>query len=137
MFVSPRLETDEADATLALFPDFQDWPQQVASIRDGNLLTVSFNAETPVAASIVNSNLNSALWKALFPPETRVCPYDYKSFMQPPPITYSHRAVHDKLKEIYQRETGRGYSPSRDNMTTRTIEQPTMVEQREPIDGMI
>src|SRR5690349_9408000 len=66
--VSPRLKTDEG-ATLALFPDWLDWP---AHLQPGR---VSFTVQVgdtgpPVPATILSPSPDRALWQALFGPSS-------------------------------------------------------------------
>ena len=67
VLVSPRLTADAATGTLAEFPDFQDWPAQVAGLT----FSVEFTGGPTVSATPVvepgNPALDSPAWKALFP----------------------------------------------------------------------
>lgn len=61
--VSPRLDTEGPPLKLSAFPAFTNWPAQPLQ------LSIQFNGQAPVAATIIPSGADAALWQALFPPE--------------------------------------------------------------------
>lgn len=64
-FLSPRLVGGDK---LADFPWFASWPETLTS----RTLSVRFNAGAPLPATRTSADPDSALWKALFPPQTPV-----------------------------------------------------------------
>lgn len=69
-FAAPHLEVEDGEAMdqpLSAFPRIVDWPAEVAALTLG----VSFDDAEPVSARIV-SEPDSALWRSMFPPTTRV-----------------------------------------------------------------
>ncbi len=103
VFISPRLQTDEGlpRPTLAQFPDFLDWPAVVAAVRLG----VQFDDRDPVPAEVVAAPGDpdpSALWKAIFRPDTYLKPYEF------PPLegvlirSFPVKNVVAHIKALYQ-----------------------------------
>ncbi len=138
VFVSPRLETTESEATLALFPDFLDWPRQIRG-RLRNLLTVNLGPSLSVKPIILNPTLDSDLWKKLFPPQTRVCPYSYESLRLRDRVitTYPVSDVFGAIKKIYQEQTLMGYGPDHDLVRTRTEQREVPFVTRKSIDEIL
>ncbi|MDX2138689.1 MAG: hypothetical protein SF123_11395 [Chloroflexota bacterium] len=139
VYVSPRLETDEADATLALFPDFLDWPAQIQSIKTADLLSVQLTPGTISLARIMNPVLDSDLWRMIFSSDLRVCPYRYKTLTGRNILTYNTREILNQIRLVYGQEVGDGYSPDRDLERTRqeTREIRTPLEERTLISDYI
>jgi len=99
VFVAARLRSDEGQ-TLALFPDFLDWP---AAMQPGQ---VAFTLETDngvqVDATVVSPPPDSALWQALFGPDTPVRPFVFDDFADRPIVTFPVRQVLSYIKDRYQ-----------------------------------
>lgn len=61
--VSPRLDTGGPPRKLGAFPAFINWPAQPLQV------SIQFSGQMPIAATILPSGADPALWQALFPPE--------------------------------------------------------------------
>jgi hypothetical protein len=119
VFVSPRLQTDEAQPTLSLFPDFHqtppdalDWPAHVQS----GLVTFRIEVFDSVAepddpdtrileakATIVAGPLDRALWHALFDAATPVTSHEFKDVsgvVSTNPVSQLHGYVKDRYLRI-------------------------------------
>lgn len=99
VFVAARLRTDEGQ-TLALFPDFLDWP---AAMQPGQ---VTFSVETDngvlVDAAVASPPPDSTLWQALFGPDTPVKPFVFEDLTNRPIVTFPVRQVLQYVKDSYQ-----------------------------------
>ncbi|MCO6449391.1 MAG: fibronectin type III domain-containing protein [Caldilineales bacterium] len=99
VFVAARLKTDEGQ-TLALFPDFLDWP---TLMQPGQ---VSFVVETDnnvqIDAAVASAAPDSALWQALFGPDTPVRPFVFDDMADRPIVTFPVRQVLNYIKDRYQ-----------------------------------
>lgn len=103
VFISPRLQTNEGlpRPTLSQFPDFLDWPATVDAIG----FSVKFAGRPPVVAVRVqppNDPAASALWQAIFKPDTYVKPYEFPDLSQRLIHSFPVRNVMSRLKETYQ-----------------------------------
>jgi hypothetical protein len=83
IFVAPQLQSDPTitNPTLALFPDFVDWPSVLSKMK----FAVQFSNGQKVTATPVLTGPtapNSALWKALFPSTSFVRPYAFDDYSQ-------------------------------------------------------
>ncbi|HEY5787315.1 MAG TPA: hypothetical protein VIT65_21325 [Microlunatus sp.] len=95
--MSPRLRTDEG-ITLAVYPDLLDWPETVAAA------TWTVDADgLDVPTEVVSPAPESALWAALFPPETPVRPWEFPDLADRPMVTYDVLAVQSQLRHLYAR----------------------------------
>jgi hypothetical protein len=96
VFVAPRLRTDEGE-TLALFPDFLDWPSVIRR--------ADFSVQLPDGSSVPMHPLgdppDSALWMALFGQDTPLAPFVFDDFADRPFVTYSVGDVVAGLRNIY------------------------------------
>jgi hypothetical protein len=102
VFVSPRLKAAASEGdTLKLFPDFLDWPArlQQASFK------LQFTNGPTVDATLDKSKLDSALWKALFTPDSFVRPFVFDSFQNRTIISYPAKRLHQSIKRTYQATT--------------------------------
>ncbi|MEO8690956.1 MAG: hypothetical protein ABI611_22420, partial [Solirubrobacteraceae bacterium] len=102
LFLSPRLESDEGD-TLELFDAFVDWPAALARPGLRYLLQVDDGPE--FEATVVGAAPRSALWRALFPPESFVAPRSSAGMVDRAYVTYPVRGVTGYLKQQYQEIT--------------------------------
>ena len=98
VFVAPRLVTDEGD-TLALFPDFLDWPARLA--------TAAFEVRTddPRApqgpATPASPPPDPALWRAFFGPGTPVHSYVSENYESREVMTYPARRISSSTRSGY------------------------------------
>lgn len=116
IYVSPRLSISAADvaageqADLSHFTDWLEWPQRISGasfeVRSGG---------KAVAATRVSPDPDAAVWSALFPPSTRVEPYDFagSDFSGKTVLSYPVATVHKNVRSIYGR------------LATATSEMPT------------
>ena len=95
VLVAPRLRTDEGD-TLEQFPHFVDWPARLAG-ADWSVQV----AGNRVAATPTGDPPESALWTALFPPDTTVVPFVHDDFADRPMVTFSVGEVAEQLRQLY------------------------------------
>ncbi len=98
VFVSPRLSSNQANPTLALFEDFLDWPAALAGIDFG----VQFGANAPVAATRVGPTPDSDLYKAMFTPDGSVYSYEFPKNNQKTIRSYARKNVESWIKGTYQ-----------------------------------
>lgn len=103
VFITPRLWTKDTNVkslTLAQFPDFLDWPEQVGKMK----FHVEFDG-VPAFEATPKFNLNSTWWKALFKTTTLVLPYNFAdddcsgAELEVLPVT----EIHDTLRDVYRR----------------------------------
>lgn len=95
LFVAPRLRSDEG-STLADFPDFLDWPATLGSHLTQLILQRLSDLGTEAPMQVIGGG-NSAIWQALFPPETPVRPFVFDDFADRPLITYPLRKILEYL----------------------------------------
>ncbi len=103
VYVAPALFADDTGGapTLADFPDWLDWPATLATnftveFRIGGSSSV---VEGPLMAADERS---SELWRQLFPPETRVTPFEATDDLTTRPVmTFSASTVMDSLRRSY------------------------------------
>ena len=98
VFVSPRLSSNQANPTLALFEDFRDWPAALAGIDFG----VQFGGNAPVAATRVGPTPDSALYKAMFTPDGSVYSYESPKLDKKAIRSYAWKNVEEWIKGTYQ-----------------------------------
>jgi hypothetical protein len=94
---SPRLTPDTPQAQLQRFPLWLDWPATVAQASFG----VQFGDGPTLAARPLRPSLESALWTALFKPETLVRPFAFRDRSALPIISYPIGYLHDAVALIY------------------------------------
>ncbi len=102
VLVSPRLTADAATGTLAEFPDFEDWPAQVAGLA----LSVEFSGGPTLSATPVvepgNPALDSPAWKALFPATFPVRSYAFDDRSALAVRSFPTKKVLSFLTNLYQ-----------------------------------
>jgi hypothetical protein len=102
VLVSPRLTANAAIGTLAEFPDFLDWPAQVAALT----FSVEFTGGPTVSATPVvepgNPALDSPAWTALFPATFPVNSYAFDDRSALAVRSFPTKKVHSFLKNTYQ-----------------------------------
>jgi hypothetical protein len=105
-FLSPRLQTDQQGATLALFPNFLDWPSKLQAGQ----ATFSVRLRTPagappsapVPATIVSAAPDSALWTALVDRSTTVESHTYEDMTGRAVSSFSIASLHNHIKDGHQ-----------------------------------
>jgi hypothetical protein len=90
VFVSPRLISDEGN-TLALFPDFLDWPARLATAAFQVHTDDPRNPRGPV--TMTGPPPDSALWRAFFGPETPLHSYEPDNFESHEVMSYPARRM--------------------------------------------
>ncbi len=102
VLVSPRLTADAATGTLAEFPDFEDWPAQVAGLT----FSVEFSGGPTLSATPVvepgNPALDSPAWKALFPATFPVRSYAFDDRSALAVRSFPTKKVLSFLTNLYQ-----------------------------------
>lgn len=111
IFISHRLWSSQADApasTLQAFPDMLDWPATLAGldwearVDDGQGgvqdLPLQRDSKAPVA--------DSALWRHLFKPDTRVNPYRFDDYRRINLVMLDLATPHDTMRDLYGRLGG-------------------------------
>jgi hypothetical protein len=106
VYVSPRLQTDPGQS-LALFPDFCDWP---AHLQPGKVTFAAYISNLgpmskpigPIPAIITSQPPNLALWTALFPPSSSVASYTFDDLTHAPVSSYPVAGMLRQLKAGYQ-----------------------------------
>lgn len=103
VFVSPRLRTDQQPSTLALFPDFLDWPAQLQAGRVTFSVQVpSSPGMAPIGASVVSPPPDSSLWTALFSASTPVESHAFNDLRGRAFSSYPIAALHGHLKQSHK-----------------------------------
>ncbi|NJM07831.1 hypothetical protein HC891_19010 [Candidatus Gracilibacteria bacterium] len=99
VFVSPRLKAAASEGDrLSLFADLLDWPARL----QGASFKLQFTNGPTVDATFDKSKLDSALWKALFTPESFVRPFVFDNFQGRTLISYPAKLLHQSVKQSYQ-----------------------------------
>jgi hypothetical protein len=96
-FVSPRLLTDSTSPTLALFPDWTDWPATVRSMSFALVPTGS----APIPATVVSAAPDSASWQRLFAGSARVESFVWQAYSGRRIWSYPAGKVRDYLVSTY------------------------------------
>jgi len=96
LYLTPRLQ---GGATLAAFPDFLDWTQQVQT--HGLKFRIACGAKNHTVSSDPKA-LHPELWKAIFAPDTFVEAYTLPPFDQQLIVSYPSRQALSFLKYAYQ-----------------------------------
>jgi hypothetical protein len=96
-FVSPRLLTDSASPTLALFPDWTDWPATVRSMS----FSLVPPGSPPIPATVVSPPPDSASWQRLFAESARVESFVWQSWSGRRVWSYPAGKVRDYLVSTY------------------------------------
>lgn len=99
IFVSPRLYCDKK-TTLADFEYLSDWPGVLRDVSFGVEFSGSVGVQ-PAHPSSLESDA-SDYWKKLFPPTSRVRPYQYQDYMAKTWYSYPIRRTLTYLKDLYQ-----------------------------------
>src|SRR5690242_10773523 len=94
VYVSPRLVTDEG-TTLALFPDFVDWPGRHVTFK------VRTGAQPLVTPTVTSAAPRSDVWAKLFPPTSPVRPYAYPSLANRRVRSYPASNVRAWIRDFY------------------------------------
>jgi len=100
--VAPRLSApaSESRPTLQEFaPWFADWPKIVQAMS----FAVQFGPGPTVPATRVGPDPESALWTALFPPDTYVRPYSFTKLDDRRIWSFPVANVHAHLRDVFQR----------------------------------
>ncbi|MFA5629382.1 MAG: hypothetical protein WC958_03935 [Dehalococcoidales bacterium] len=103
VFVAPRLETDDKNATLSAFPDFLDWPATLFPTdgRRSVMFSVQFKNGETTQAAIVSELPSSQLWQALFDKNTRIHPYEMQDFKNMPIQSFPVKNIEAFFKKQY------------------------------------
>ncbi|MDD4923243.1 MAG: hypothetical protein PHF74_00195 [Dehalococcoidales bacterium] len=103
VYVSPRLESDDKNDTLASFPDFLDWPATLFPDDDRRevIFHVQFGSGNPIQATIVSDLPSSELWRSLFDDNTRIEPYEMKDFKAMPIQSFPVKNIQSFFKQQY------------------------------------
>jgi hypothetical protein len=102
VLVSPRLTADAATGTLAEFPDFQDWPAQVATLTFSVEFTGGPTVSAPPVVEPGNTALDSPAWKALFPATFPVRSYAFDDRSALAVRSFPTKKVLSFLTNLYQ-----------------------------------
>lgn len=112
LLLSPRLDPQAADGTLADFPDFMDWPATLAQCE----FRIRFNnSELSVAgldtggATRVDDRFGlpeSALWQSLLPISTWIRGFAFDDRSAATVLSYSTTHLHDLTRKLYQSLAG-------------------------------
>ncbi len=109
VLMSPRLWNDDPGVStmpLSEFPDFLDWPAQVA----GSTFDVTFDGGPTISAAPQPGVLRSDLWQALFKDDTLIIPHQFEDLTGASVLTFDAGAIHDTIRDVYQRAaTDAGY----------------------------
>lgn len=110
VLISPRLGREDdrrrrgTNYTLRDFSDFLDWPETIRNTT----FKVNFRVQNKVnvriqeyAATPIVSNLDSALWKALFKADTFVRPHVFKDHSQKRTVSFPVNEVLEAVKQPY------------------------------------
>jgi hypothetical protein len=101
VYVSMRLNTDDADGTLAMFPEAIGWP---TLLQPGQFdLQVQSPGAPPVTATIVSPRPDLALWQALFSETTPVTSHSPDNLTRCPINTFSASPLYGDLQRGHQR----------------------------------
>ncbi|MCB0714115.1 MAG: hypothetical protein KDD67_17455 [Ignavibacteriae bacterium] len=98
VFVSPRLVSNQANPTLALFDDFRDWPAALNQMS----FAVQFGNGAPVAATQIGQPLESPLWKAMFTDNGKVDSFEFSDTTSKFVRSYPYANVEGWIKAQYQ-----------------------------------
>jgi hypothetical protein len=93
-FLAPRLRTD--GNRLDDLPDFVDWPAHVS--------VATWHVEVDgisYPAHIASPPPDSALWTALFPPDTYLRPFEFADYADRPLVTFGVNTVLADLRTLY------------------------------------
>jgi len=105
VYVAPALVADEVGGapTLADFPDWLDWPATLAGVELGVEFDLAGSSLT-MGVPLTPDERSSDLWRALFPPDTKVTPYATPDDLASRPVmTFSASTVMDSLRRSYTR----------------------------------
>lgn len=104
VFFSPRLVLAANEPqNLSPFPDFLQWPTVIQSLSfTVRLVDGANNQIATTAATVVNSNLDQALWRALFQANTFVRSHSFSDYSQHTLRSYPVRTVLNTFKQHYQ-----------------------------------
>jgi hypothetical protein len=94
--IGPQLMPSGSSATLADFPDWEDWPATEITWK------VKIGVHT-LDATVVSSAPSSALYQSLFLPTTQVDPYQYQSPTASPLYTYPASVIRAYFAGLYSR----------------------------------
>ncbi|HEV8187375.1 MAG TPA: hypothetical protein VGP83_06480 [Pyrinomonadaceae bacterium] len=102
VFISQRLWSDTAGAgntTLDKYPDQINWPARVAALT----WEASINGGPAIPLTEPLSELDPALWSALFHDTTQVKPFAFEDFRGMPIESFPTFAIHDMIRGVYGR----------------------------------
>lgn len=102
VFISQRLWSDTAGAgntTLDKYPDQLNWPARVPTIK----WEASINGGPGIPLTEPASELDPALWSALFHNTTQVKPFRFEDFRGMPIESFPIFAIHDTIRGVYGR----------------------------------
>lgn len=103
VFVSPRLQSDNAAPTLSLFPDFVDWPGALFPFDASRQISfsVQFGTQRAVTATRTGALPRYDLWSALFPETARVASFAFPDYKNRPIQSYPVKNIQAFLKQQY------------------------------------
>ncbi|NJC86679.1 hypothetical protein [Planosporangium mesophilum] len=105
VFVAPRLSgDDQGDMTLESFPDFLDWPARIGQatfVVEGVSLTGEGPPVFVVPCTRVGEPPDSALWRALFGPQTPLSSFSFDDHSASSMRSFSARDVAASTRGAY------------------------------------
>jgi hypothetical protein len=103
VFASPRLTSDDKNATLAQFPDFLDWPETLfpSAGRRQIIFSVQFGSNPHMQAYRQGDEPSSDLWRYLFDENTPLENFEFSSFKNRPIQSYPVKNINSFLKDQY------------------------------------
>lgn len=107
VFVTPRLHDDlgapPRQMQLSEFPDVVDWPGTLQRLVASQIFIVRVDGVpvTGVSIQLPDVGTGSELWKALFPPATRVDPFVFDDYSSAQTATYPAGALAQRIREGY------------------------------------
>ncbi len=109
VLVSPRLEPD-ADQRLKSFPDFVDWPATLAQttfvVRYGAGPVTRIAGNDTDGSTCVDGRIglaDSRLWRALFPEDTPVQPFQWRDLTNHKVLSYPAAEMDNLVRDLYSR----------------------------------